>query len=125
MKTNTPKWQRLTEAQIADALEKSAGIMSVAAERLGVDRSTICRRVQKSQRLRDVIDAATERTMDVAEAALLRAVQKGEAWAVCFFLKCKAKQRGYSERTEITGPAGKPVQVAVSEAELDKIIAGE
>lgn len=125
MKTNTPKWQRLTEAQIADALEKSAGIMSVAAERLGVDRSTICRRAQKSQRLRNVIDAATERTMDVAEAALLRAVQKGEAWAVCFFLKCKAKQRGYSERTEITGPAGKPVQVAVSETELDKIIAGE
>jgi len=63
--------------------------------------------------------------MDVAEAALLRAIQKGEAWAVCFFLKCKAKQRGYSERTEITGPAGKPVQVAVSETELDKIIAGE
>jgi hypothetical protein len=125
MKTNTPKWQRLTEAQIADALEKSAGIMSVAAERLGVDRSTICRRAQKSQRLRNVIDAATERTMDVAEAALLRAIQKGEAWAVCFFLKCKAKQRGYSERTEITGPAGKPVQVAVSETELDKIIAGE
>jgi hypothetical protein len=120
-----PKWHRLTEAQIADALEKSAGIMSVAAERLGVDRSTICRRAQKSQRLRNVIDAATERTMDVAEAALLRAVQKGEAWAVCFFLKCKAKQRGYSERTEITGPAGKPVQVSVSEAELDKIIAGE
>lgn len=125
MKTNTPKWQRITEAQIADALEKSAGIMSVAAERLGVDRSTICRRAQKSQRLRNVIDAATERTMDVAEAALLRAIQKGEAWAVCFFLKCKAKQRGYSERTEITGPAGKPVQVAVSETELDKIIAGE
>jgi hypothetical protein len=120
-----PKWHRLTEAQIADAIEKSAGIMSVAAERLGVDRSTICRRAQKSQRLRNVIDAATERTMDVAEAALLRAVQKGEAWAVCFFLKCKAKQRGYSERTEITGPAGKPVQVSVSEAELDKIIAGE
>lgn len=125
MKTNTPKWQRITEAQIADALEKSAGIMSVAAERLGVDRSTICRRAQKSQRLRNVIDAATERSMDVAEAALMRAVQKGEAWAVCFFLKCKAKQRGYSERTEITGPAGKPVEVAVSETELDKIIAGE
>ena len=120
-----PKWQRLTEAQIADALEKSAGIMSVAAERLGVDRSTICRRAQKSQRLRNVIDAATERTMDVAEAALLRAVQKGEAWAVCFFLKCKAKQRGYSERTEITGPAGKPIEVNVPEDELDKIIAGE
>ena len=119
------KWQRLTEAQIADALEKSAGIMSVAAERLGVDRSTICRRAQKSQRLRNVIDAATERTMDVAEAALLRAVQKGEAWAVCFFLKCKAKQRGYSERTEITGPAGKPIEVNVPEDELDKIIAGE
>ena len=125
MKTNTPKWQRLTEAQIADALDKPPGITSVAAERLGVDRSTICRRAQKSQRLRNVIDAATERTMDVAEAALLRAVQKGEAWAVCFFLKCKAKQRGYSERTEITGPAGKPIEVNVPEDELDKIIAGE
>ena len=39
--------------------------------------------------------------------------------------KCKAKQRGYSERKEITGPAGKPIEVNVPEDELDKIIAGE
>jgi hypothetical protein len=28
-------------------------------------------------------------------------VLKGEAWAVCFFLKCQARERGYVERTEV------------------------
>ena len=48
--------------------------------------------------------------LDVAETALLAAVAKGEAWAVCFYLKCKGKARGWTERAEVTGPGGGPLQ---------------
>lgn len=113
------------DAQIIAALQASAGIMTAAARALGMERSSLWRRVSKSAKLTAVLQEVRESVLDLAESSLLKALQRGDAWAVCFFLKCQAKQRGYSERTEITGPAGKPVQVSVSEAELDKIIAGE
>jgi len=124
-----PKWRRLTDEKVAAALEKAAGLQSVAAEALGVDRSTVCRRVAKSKRLQEVIDAAQEKTVDIAEASLIKAIQRGEAWAVCFFLKCRAKRRGYVERQEITGADGGPIRTsnveALSDEELEKIARGD
>jgi hypothetical protein len=37
---------------------------------------------------------------DDAESALYKAALAGEAWAVCFFLKTQAKDRGYVERVQ-------------------------
>ena len=37
----------------------------------------------------------------MAELALYKAIQDGEGWAVCFYLKTQGKQRGYIERQEI------------------------
>jgi hypothetical protein len=37
---------------------------------------------------------------DNAESSLYRAVLDGEPWAVCFYCKTQAKDRGYTERVE-------------------------
>jgi hypothetical protein len=47
---------------------------------------------------------------DNAESALYSAVLGGEAWAVCFYLKTQAKDRGYVERQEMTGKDGGAIQ---------------
>ena len=52
--------------------------------------------------------------LDVGELSLLRAVQNGEAWAVCFLLKTQGKQRGYIERAEISGPDGGAIGLEVN-----------
>jgi hypothetical protein len=44
-------------------------------------------------------------------------VLAGEPWAVCFYLKCQAKDRGYIERTEHVGRSSDP--------ELDEAINAE
>ena len=36
----------------------------------------------------------------MAELSLFKAIQTGEAWAVCFYLKTQGKDRGYVERYE-------------------------
>jgi hypothetical protein len=125
MTTNTPKFARITEAQIAEALQNSAGLFSAAAQKLGVDASTVSRRVAKSEKLKAVVIEALDKRLDVAESELLLAIKRGEAWAICFFLKCKGKSRGYVERTEVTGGNGAPLgaAAAVPEDELDRIIA--
>jgi hypothetical protein len=117
----------ISDAKIAEMLLATAGIMSTAAARLGVNKSTICRRVQRSPVLQQALADASDRVLDLAETELFKSIQAGESWAVCFYLKCKGKHRGYVERSEITGAQGVPVmQVSdsVPDTELDKILNG-
>jgi len=46
----------------------------------------------------------------VAVSMLFAAVQKGEAWAICFWLKCRAGWRE-TDRHEIVGEDGGPLRV--------------
>ena len=97
-----------TDAQIIDALKEARGMVAVAARKLGVSRVTIYNRRERSEAVRDAIEEARDFTTDVAELKLYESIQKGEAWAVQFYLKTLGKERGYSERHEheISGPGG-------------------
>ena len=69
-------------------------------QKLGYDRSHLWVRVQANPALQKIIQDEREGMVDLAEGALKRAVLAGEAWAVCFALKCQGKRRGYIERYE-------------------------
>ena len=92
---------RLTNEKIIKALRESRGLVAVAARKLGCSRKTIYDRMAKSSEIREALEEAREFTTDVAEAALFRAIEQGEAWAVCFYLKTQGKGRGYVERQEV------------------------
>ena len=49
-----------------------------------------------------IVNDARESMADNAESALGLATLRGEAWAVCFTLKCLGKDRGYIERGEVS-----------------------
>jgi len=124
---NRPSFVRKTDADMETALRETGGLMSLAAQRLGVDYKTVWRRVHGSPKLQKVILDVTEKKLDVAEAALMKGITAGQGWAVCFYLKCKGKARGYVERQELTGKDGGPIisqEVDVPDAELDKILDG-
>lgn len=91
---------KLTNDGIERALRKHHGNQAAAARAFRVHRSTISRRVAASEALKAVLTEARESMKDDAEGSLHEAVKRGESWAVCFYLKCQAKDRGYVERTE-------------------------
>lgn len=91
----------LTDKQIIKAIEQSRGLMAVAARRLGCSRQTLYSRRDKSPAIRQAIEDARDLTTDLAENALYQAIQEGEAWAVCFYLKTIGRERGYTERQQI------------------------
>lgn len=93
----------MKEPEIIAAIKKARGLVSVAAEMLGCDRSTLTKRIGRSAKLKVALSEAREMTTDIAEGKLYSAIQKGESWAVCFYLKTQAKNRGYVERVENTG----------------------
>lgn len=89
-----------SDAKIMAALKASNGGVYFAASKLGCDPMTIYRRADKNPKVQAVIDNARGELVDLAEAALKKAVGNCEGWAVCFTLKTQGKQRGYVERQE-------------------------
>ena len=86
---------------IKAALTATYGLIKPAAESLGCSAQTIRNRLRDDPDLLQHRNQCREDSLDVAESALMGAVESGEAWAVCFYLKTQGKERGYVERQEI------------------------
>lgn len=100
---------------IEQALRVGRGMILPAAKALKCSHRTIYDRVRKSRHLQRVLKEEREKTLDIFELALFKAAQAGNIAAICFGLKCLGKDRGYVERSEITGKNGAPVGVSLLE----------
>jgi hypothetical protein len=104
-------YRKYTAEQMIDALAESMGMISPAARKLGCSRTTVRRYLAEYPEIAEAIEDANEEVNDIAELKLLDAIKRGEAWAICFRLKTKAKNRGYVEKAELTGTNGAPVKI--------------
>ncbi len=108
--------ERFTAQQVVDALTQAKGMVTVAARLLGCKADTIHAYVLRYPQVAEAKHQQREAMLDVAELALLKAIQAGEGWAVCFTLKTIGKARGYVERQEITGADGGAIAVEAAPA---------
>ena len=104
-------YRKYTAEQMIKALEESKGLIAPAARALGCSRDTIRSYLKEYPEIAEAIEDANEAFNDLAETRLYDAVERGEAWAICFRLKTKAKNRGYVEKAEIGGANGGPVAI--------------
>jgi len=86
---------------VEQKLRELHGNMAAVARHFGVTRAAVYNCVRRRPQLQEVIEEAREAMKDHAVSALHTAIFKGEAWAICFYLKTQAKDRGYIERTEL------------------------
>ena len=99
--------------EVAGALIEYDGMVYVVAKALKVTHTTIYRYIKDYQICRDAKEQSEGLILDLAETNMRKAVKAGEEWAIKFLLKTKGKDRGYTERTELTGQGGDPLQVQV------------
>ena len=92
--------------EIIAAIQKARGNLSHAARIVGCARTTLHRYVNKYSTVADAYENENEKTIDHVEDQLLRQIDDGNITAIIFFLKTKAKHRGYIERAEVTGKDG-------------------
>jgi hypothetical protein len=104
-------YRKFTPEQMIKALEESRGLIAPAARALGCSRDTIRTYLEEYTAVAQAKLDQHEAVKDMAENALYAAILRGEAWAICFYLKCRAKDRGYVERAELTGTNGGRVQI--------------
>lgn len=118
-----------TKELMLKALKKTKGMVSVAAESVNIARTTHYLWMDNDPEYKEAVKAIDEAAIDFAESKLFELIdgarkevitQDGiqvikdtpNPTATIFYLKTKAKHRGYVERQEITGADGGPVIVA-------------
>src|SRR5262245_25844795 len=93
--------RRCRQAEVAEAVRSSRGLVTLAARRLGCDRHTVLRYAEDYPTVAAALSDAREQQIDVAEAKLFQAIDEGELAAIQFYLRTVGRHRGYSERHEV------------------------
>jgi hypothetical protein len=99
--------------ELLEALAKSRGIVSTACDSVGLSRTTFYDYVNNDPEFATAVEEVNEAAIDFVESKLQEKIsgikvmsQQGvyevppSDTAIIFFLKTKAKKRGYVERTE-------------------------
>lgn len=92
---------RYSKRAIKKAIEGSNGLITVVADRLGCQRSTIYRRLAKDDELRRILDDETETVLDITENKLFEQIMSGNITAIIFMLKTRGRERGYGDRLNL------------------------
>jgi hypothetical protein len=92
-------------------LRDALGIVKAACDATGIHRTTYYWWMTHDPVFKKAADDLIEERIDVAEAALVKSIKEGQPAAIIFFLKTKAKHRGYVERMEHVGTAEAPIVV--------------
>lgn len=109
-----PSKQRYTVDEVIAAINDTKGMVYLAAQKLGCDAKTIYNYRDRYASVRAAMEQQDGMVNDIAEMKLYQAIMAGEMRAVEFRLRTKAKDRGYTERQELSGVNGKPIETEVS-----------
>lgn len=96
---------------IIEAIKDSGGIMSTIARRLGVTWHTADTWVKQYDETKQALQDEREAILDLAESTLFKNIKDGNSQDAKWLLSTMGKNRGYSERQEITGVDGGPIDV--------------
>jgi len=82
------------------ALEKSLGVITTAANEVGIERTTHYLWMRTDKDYKRSVKEIENATLDFAESQLHKQIAKGNPLSTMFFLKCKARKRGYIEQQD-------------------------
>ena len=103
--------QRYTAQEVADALIETKGFITYTAKKLGCDRKTVYRYIERYDICQQAVTDARAGFLDMAEMTLHNKILDGDVTATIFALKTIGKERGYTERHEHSGADGNSLKI--------------
>ena len=91
------KWKE----QFLESLKLKFGNATEAAKAIGITRQAAYAWRREDEVFAEAWDEVNEGLKDFAESKLLINISRGKEASIFFFLKCRAKERGYIERVDI------------------------
>lgn len=104
----------LKESEIVKALELNCGVISDTAKMLRTSYARLKDFIESNPSLKQATEELQEVKKDLAESELNKHIRKGNLTAIIFFLKTKAKDRGYVESMDLNLP-NKPIYFVYKE----------
>lgn len=101
--------QRAEQIIAAIKASDTGGLLTLVAKKAGVSYWTIWKYAQDFPSVKQALDERKEEMLDMAEGQLYSKIKNGNIAAIIFFLKTQGKERGYIERSELTGAGGVPL----------------
>jgi hypothetical protein len=88
--------------KLLDALERSLGIVTPACKEVGLSRQTFYRYYNEDLDFKKAVDDINDITLDFVENQLLKKIKDGSERSIMFYMKYKARKRGYTDSIDIT-----------------------
>ena len=102
--------------KVLTAIKGSFGIVSTIAKALdGCSWHTAWDYVMHWEETRAAYADENERALDLSESKMLKMVNQEDGPMIRFHLATKGKDRGYTERHEVSGPDGGPMELVIVE----------
>lgn len=108
------------KADLLQALANTSGIVSSACKAANVSRMTYYRWYNEDPEFREKADDIKELQKDFAESLILKKMKEGDTTMIIFYAKTQMKDRGYTERKEITGKDGEDL-IRAKEIDVTKL----
>jgi hypothetical protein len=112
-------FSKVSKETIIKALQAKQGFVTEAAKMLNISFQALYDRIKRTPEINQAWTAIKENHLDFAESKLLMAIKDGESWAICFYLKCQGKHRGYVERQEYAGADGEPININITRKKIE------
>ena len=88
--------------KLLEALEKSLGIVTPACKEVGISRNQFYVYYREDEDFRKAVDDINDVTLDFVENQLLKKIKDGSERSIMFYMKYKARKRGYTDSLDIT-----------------------
>lgn len=114
--------------KFVECLTGTYGLIAHACIKAKISRQTYYNWLQNDPLFAQVCEDVQEKTYDHVENSLLTNIKKGDTTAIIFYCKTKMRHRGYSDKLEISGVNGTPIQTQTNinfltnEADVDAVM---
>ena len=92
----------LYKKKLLEALEKSLGIVTPSCKEVGISRNQFYVYYREDEEFKKAVDDINDITLDFVENQLLRKIKEGSERSIMFYMKYKARKRGYTDSIDIT-----------------------
>jgi hypothetical protein len=119
------KRPEIYKEKLLQALERSLGLVTPACKEVGISRKTFYEYYKLDPDFKAAVDDINEITLDFAENQLLKKIKEGSERSILFYMKYKARKRGYSDSLDITSGGDKITEIKLIQVKNRKDIEDE
>lgn len=110
-KKHNPEWHK---EKLLEALERSLGIVTPACKEVGISRKQFYVYYNTDSIFKEAVDDLNDITLDFAENQLLKKIKEGSERSILFYMKYKARKRGYTDSLDITTGGDKITDIKIN-----------